>query len=98
MPPRSFASGLGSTVGLRYGREIRLRLDAQVERAEAVERDGVREIRELVREAEVGRQAHACGSYLTTTKRSPVILIATGFDHDIFCAPAGSTGLTPRTR
>ena len=45
---------LGRPVGLADGRQVGLRLDAQVGGAEASERDRVGGVGELVREAEVG--------------------------------------------
>src|SRR5205814_6263829 len=45
---------LGGAVRLRHRSQIRLRLDTQIERTEARERDRVGGVRKLVREAEVG--------------------------------------------
>ncbi len=50
---------LGGAVGLRDRRQVGLRLDDEVERAEARERDRVGGVGEAVREGEVGVAAHA---------------------------------------
>src|SRR5262249_3083214 len=91
-------------VGLRDRGQVRLRLDAQVERAKARERDRVGGVGELVRETKVGVHRRPatdrCGSrsYLTIANWSPVILIRTIGDHVIARAPTGSASLNPRTR